>query len=74
MMQKWRLIRNVEKNRHKRKNGMVKLMEKCIPERGSDQLWQIWIQSHFDVNRRLPFRNVRRKSTLLRAIYREVGI
>lgn len=56
------------------KNRMGKLMEKCIPERGSDQLCQIWIQSHLDVNKRLPFRNVRRKITLLRAIYRQVEI
>ena len=58
----------LKKYRHK-KNRMDKLMKKCIPERRSGQLSQIWIQSHLDVNRRLPFRNVRRKITLLRAIY-----
>lgn len=69
MMQKWRLIRNqYRKNIDIKKNRMDKLMEKCITERGSGQLCQIWIQSQLDVNRRLPFRIVRRKITLLRAI------
>ena len=36
-----------------------KLMGKCILERGSGQLCQIWIQSHLHENRRLPLRNVK---------------